>query len=408
MSKPYRILYHHRTQALDGQRVHIHEIQRALRAMGHEVVEVAPLPATEAAGSDASRSGARRLIESVAERTPAGLYELAELAYNIPAYLRLAAEIRRSRPDFIYERYSLNTVAGVWASRRYGIPLLLEVNSPLADEKRRHGRLAFHNVARRIERYVVTQATRTLAVTGVLQRRLVAATNIPDHHVLVVQNGVDPERFAAAERRRNEIRFRLGVGREVVVGAVGFFRDWHGIDRLVEAIHAERRLSRGVRLLLVGDGPALPGVRERARELGMADRVIFAGSVPHDEVPGLVAAMDVVMIPYVVDYASPLKLFEYMAAGKAIVAPQQLNVEEVLTHDIDALLFAPGDNAALRSALVQVVCGPELRGRLGRAARQTIDRRDFTWSGNAARIVRVFDEVCGPGAAADVLRSSHA
>jgi glycosyltransferase involved in cell wall biosynthesis len=408
MSGPYRILYHHRTQALDGQRVHIHEIQRALRALGHDVVEIAPLAATETAGSDASRSLARRVIEWVAARTPAAMYEIAELVYNVPAYLRLSAAIRRTRPDFIYERYSLNTVAGVWAARRYRIPLLLEVNSPLADEKQHHGRLAFHGVARRIERYVVTQATRTLAVTGVLKDRLVRATGVADHRVVVVQNGVDPERFAAAERRRNEIRFRLGVGREVVVGAVGFFRDWHGIDRLVEAMHAERRLSRGVRLLLVGDGPALPGVRERARELGVADRVILSGSVPHGEVPALVAAMDVVMIPHVVEYASPLKLFEYMAAGKAIVAPRQPNVEEVLTNDADALLFAPHDNAAFRLALVQVASSPELRGRIGRAARQTIERRDFTWNGNAARIVRVFEEECGPRTAAGVLRSSHA
>jgi glycosyltransferase involved in cell wall biosynthesis len=408
MSGPYRILYHHRTQALDGQRVHIHEIQRALRAMGHEVIEVAPLASTEAAGSDASRSRGRRLIEWAAERTPAAMYEIAELAYNVPAYLRLSAAIRRSRPDFIYERYSLNTLAGVWAARRYGIPLLLEVNSPLAEEKERLGRLTFHRTARRVERSVVTQATRTLAVTGVLKRKLVADTDAPDSRILVVQNGVDPERFAAADRRRNEIRFRLGLGREVVIGAVGFFREWHGIERLVEAMHAEHRLSRGVRLVLVGDGPAVPSVRERALALGMGDRVTFTGSVPHDEVPGLVAAMDVVMIPHVVEYASPLKLFEYMAAGKAIVAPRQPNVEEVLTEDADALLFAPGDQHELRSALLKAVCSPELRGRLGRAARQTIVRRDYTWSGNAARIVRVFDEACGPRPAAGVLRSSHA
>jgi hypothetical protein len=110
----------------------------------------------------------------MAERTPAGLYELVELAYNLVAYFRLSKAIRHFKPDFIYERYALNTAAGIWAAKRFRIPLLLEINSPLADEKKRLGKLVFYRIAHRVERYVVTNATRTLAVTGVLKRLLVA------------------------------------------------------------------------------------------------------------------------------------------------------------------------------------------------------------------------------------------
>lgn len=404
----YRILYHHRTQALDGQRVHIHEIQRALRAMGHAVVEVAPLPADEPAGGVARRGLRRRLLSTIAEHTPPGVYELLELAYNVPAYVRLSRAIRRVRPDFIYERYSLNTAAGVWAARRFGIPLLLEVNAPLAEEKRRLGKLVFHRIARRLERHVVRQATRTLAVTNVLKDRLVAQTGVATDRVVVVPNGVDPARFDRAAAQRAEVRRRLGVGGEVLIGAVGFFREWHGIDLLLRALYADPSLQWATRVLLVGDGPAVPDLQRLARTLRLERRAIVLGSVPHDEVPPLVAALDVVLIPRAVEYASPLKLFEYMAAGKAIVAPRQRNLQEVLTDDVDAIFFAPEHLEMLRAALARVVFDGALRRRLGEAARRTIERRRLTWEGSAARIVETFEESIGAAAAPAVLAGSRA
>jgi hypothetical protein len=158
--------------------VHIREIQQSLGALGHHVLEVAPLAGGEQAGAQPSPSMQRRVLQAIAERTPAGAYELIELGYNVPAYRRLASAIRRFRPDFIYERYSLNTLAGVWAARRAGIPLLLEVNSPLADEKKALGKLRLYRTARRIERYVVTRSTQTLAVSHVLRNVLVSAHGV--------------------------------------------------------------------------------------------------------------------------------------------------------------------------------------------------------------------------------------
>src|SRR5437764_2767820 len=115
-----KILYHHRTQALDGQRVHIREIQEALRAAGHEVLEVAPVPSAEAAGAEPVPTWQRRFFGRVASWAPRGAYEGLELGYNLLGYARLARAIRRFRPDFLYERYALNTVAGAWASARFG------------------------------------------------------------------------------------------------------------------------------------------------------------------------------------------------------------------------------------------------------------------------------------------------
>jgi glycosyltransferase involved in cell wall biosynthesis len=145
--------------------------------------------------------------------------------------------------------------------------------------------------------------------------------------------------------------------------------------------------------VLVGDGPAVPKLREYAVQGCVADRVIFAGSIPYDQVPRHIAAMDIVLLPRAVEYASPLKLFEYMAAGKAIVAPHQENLLEILTEGGDALCFPPEDRKALEVVLCRLVEDESLRRRLGEEAKRTIERRGLTWAGNASRIVNVASEL---------------
>jgi glycosyltransferase involved in cell wall biosynthesis len=388
----YRILYHHRTQALDGQRVHITTIQRALRQLGHEVLEVSPLPAVEAAGGASVPTLRRRVLEKVAAATPKGAYEGLELAYNFVGFRALASAIRTFKPDFIYERYALNTVAGAWASKRYGVPLLLEVNSPLADEKRALGQLLFYRASRRLEAYVLNRATRVLAVTQVLADILHRSAGLPEQRTVVVHNGTDPEVVQRAAARRAAVRSELGFQSDaVVLGSVGFFREWHGVDQMLDAFAAVRRSSPRTRVLLVGEGPAIPSLQQLVTTHGLTDDVRFTGAVAHDRIPEFLAAMDVVVIPRAVEYASPLKLFEYMAAGKAILAPRQPNLLEVITEDHDALCFRPGDERELLGLIQKVVDDAALRRALGEAAQITIDARQLTWIGNAQRIIDTFE-----------------
>jgi len=388
-----RILYHHRTQALDGQRVHIRELQDALRAAGHDVLEVAPVAASELAGSQPVPTWRRRGFGLLATLAPPGIYDVLELGYNLVGFRKLARAIKSFRPDFIYERYAANTVAGVWASQKFGIPLLLEVNSPLAEEKRRLGTVRFHGLCRRLESYTLRHATCVLTVTGVLQQIVAAQENMPLEQILVVQNGVRPQAFRCPPGARHARRRALALEERIVIGAIGFFREWHGIDLLLRCVARSPLLRERVKVLLVGKGQALSSLKSLASELGIKDQVLFTGAVPHDQIPSYLAAIDVALMPRAVEYASPLKLFEYMAAGKAIVAPRQENLLEVLTEDVDALCFTPEDVESLETALVQTVIDGALRSKLGEQARRTIDERGFTWAGNALRLVQAFEEV---------------
>ena len=371
-----KFLYSHRTRAADGQWVHISALTGALTARGHEVALCGP------------DGGKPRKLDATSQRgisalLPAPIYECVEYGYSFPAYQRLAKAARAVAPDIFYERYNLFFHAGGWLKKKTGLPFMLEVNAPLVDERAAHGNLALKHWARRSEAAIWRAADVVLPVTNVLADYIRAA-GVPDDRIEVIQNGVDESFLARHDPAL--VRTRYGMGSKLVLGFTGFVRDWHGLDRAVRYIAASGR--NDLCLFIVGDGPARSALETLASELGVSDRVIFTGVVQREEIAAHVASFDVALQPAVVPYASPLKLFEYMAQGKAIVAPDGANIREVLTDGKDSLLFSEG---AFEKALTVLVEDETLRARLGAAAYNVLVANDYTWAGNARR-VEVFAE----------------
>ena len=365
-----RILYSHRIQSHDGQSVHIEEMVAALRAAGHEVMVVGPGFYVRSGFGAESRAVAlaRRLL-------PAAAAELAELAYNLPAARQLARAAASFRPDLIYERYNLYYLAGAWLARRRCVPFYLEVNAPLAEERSRFGGIGLAPLARAAERRVWRAADRVFAVTSELGRRI-TQEGVPAERVAITPNGVDPSRFPP--------RPAAGKDGALVLGFIGFARPWHGLDAVIRGI---AEAGPDLSLVVAGEGPACAELERLARSLGCERRVRFAGLTRRDAVPSLLAGFDIALQPRALPYASPLKLFEYMAAGCAIVAPDQPNISEIVAHGESALLFDPDRPEAMWQAIARLAGDPALRLRLGETARAEILRRDFTWAGNAARVI---------------------
>lgn len=379
-----KVLYHHRIGSKDGQFVHIAEMVHALEQEGAEVVVVGP-----GAVDNQSFGGESGLISQLKKRLPRAFYELLELTYSALDYWKLHRAIVEHRPDVIYERYNLLFVSGVWARQRHALPLLLEVNAPLLDERSRYDGIALHKLARWSERHVWRGADHVFTVTGVLARRI-AHEAVAGTRITVTPNGIEPEQFAGLPSRE-EAKRQLGLNGRLVLGFTGFVREWHGLDGILDLMVEYPDLN--LHLLLVGDGPARAPLESRARELGLSDRITFTGVIEREQVPTYVMAFDVALQPAVVPYASPLKLFEYLAAGCAIVAPASENILEILTNECNALLFDPEQPQTRTDAILRLANDAALRQRLGEAAASTISERELTWRTNARRVLEIAEDL---------------
>ncbi|HEX8847650.1 MAG TPA: glycosyltransferase family 4 protein [Pyrinomonadaceae bacterium] len=302
-------------------------------------------------------------------------------------------EIKRQPPDFIYQRYSRFSWAGVAASLKTRRPLFLEYNGSEVWVGRYWDRVGMLGLLERYERLNLRAAARIFVVSEVERENLLRA-GVADEKIVVNPNGVDAERFRP-NIGGELVRRALGVEEnETLVGFVGTFGPWHGVVELAQAITMIPKGAR-VRFLLVGTGVLREKVEETLREGGAAQRVILTGAVEHERVASLLDACDVLASPHVPledgspFFGSPTKLFEYMAMGKGIVASRLGQIGDVLSHEETALLVEPGNVRELCEAIMRLANERGLRERLGAAARlEAVEKH--TWSHNARRVLEAY------------------
>ena len=375
-----KILYHHRTASSDGQAVHIEEMILAMKELGHEIKIVSPQQ------KDNNQMGNTiSWVEKLRNHSPKHLYEIMELTYSILAYYRLFIIMKQFKPDILYERYNLFMIAGAIIHKLHGLPFILEVNSPLAEERSVHGGLSFPRLAAWIEGMVWRSANIVLPVTHVLAN-YVEAYGVPKNRIHVIPNGINLSKFSK-NISKDQAKFQLGLQNKLILGFTGFVRDWHGMDKVLYWMKNNNHYN--VHLLIVGDGPARLELENLAKSLKLESRISFTGVIPRDKVPNYIASFDIALQPSVVSYASPLKLFEYMALAKPIIAPDTPNLREILENEKNALLFNINHPSSFESALNKLCSDSTLRNQIGNGARDTIDKLQLTWIGNAMKVEKV-------------------
>ncbi len=313
--------------------------------------------------------------------------ELRNLLYNVTLFERAYNSIQAREVDFIYERYSLFGTAGVNLKEKLGVPLILEVNAPLAEEQERMRGLEMKELARETEKKIFRAADSVLAVSTPL-KKFIASCGVPEEKITVVPNGIDPTRFN--DHVPANKRVDLGLRNKWVCGFVGSLKPWHGTETLLRAFRILHLSHPETHLLFVGEGPMRESLKGQSRAWNLEDAVTFTGNIDHHRVPDYVAAMDVTVAPYIPHenfYFSPIKIFEYMAMGKPVVAGRIGQIEEMISPDT-ALLFEPGNVDELRNALENLVTDPDLARRLGQRSRRWSANR-FTWQRNAETVVEI-------------------
>ena len=360
-----------------GCSIHVQEVLRALVKRGAHV----ELFAASAAGQPSADLANIRL-----HRLPPP--PKGELAFReqqcLGANGALRTALKREGPfTLVYERYSLWSFAGMEYARATGTPGLLEVNAPLIEEQAEHRGLVDGASAQRVAERAFNAAQVLLAVSEEVAEYL-KRFSMAREKVHVVPNGVNPDRFAP-----NQMPSLPTAAETLTVGFAGSMKPWHGLENLLEAFARLHQRLPASRLLLVGDGSGREPLAAAASARGLGKAVQFTGAVPANEVPGLLASMDVAVAPYPNlpnFYFSPLKVYEYMAAGLPVVASRIGQLEKLIEHQRNGLLVPPGDAPVLASELERLGREPDLRRRLGQAARARVVR-DHTWDGAVERIL---------------------
>lgn len=325
--------------------------------------------------------------------TPAAV-EGWEFSLNTGFAARLT-DLHRAAPcGAVYERYSLFGTAGCEFATRHDLPYLVEVNAPLVQEARTYRDLQSVQLASDVAAHVFGRADHVVAVSAAVRDWVLEMA--PKARVTVLPNGVDIDRIrpGAVDPAWRE-RFAGAEPGARVVGFVGRIRPWHGIDLLLQAFARARTAAPELRLAIVGDaGDATHELANAAGRLDLGDSVVFTGAVSPEDVPAALGAMDIVTAPYPdLDkfYFSPLKIFEYMAAGKAIVASACGQIGDVVADGQTGLLVPAGDPTALADALIALHRNPERIRSLGEAARAAAVAR-HSWQDRVATVNELMAE----------------
>jgi glycosyltransferase involved in cell wall biosynthesis len=290
--------------------------------------------------------------------------------------------VRNGPYDLVYERYSLWSYGGMQFSRDSHVPGVLEVNAPLIEEQARYREMNAPDFAKQVARQTFQNAEVIGAVSSQVANYV---ESFPDtgECVHVIPNGINPSRFPSQNAARDLQHF--------TVGFVGSLKPWHGLSTLVESFVNLHRTCPESRLLVVGDGPERENL---LAQLASAGRSVLAastltGAVPSGEVPRYLNCMDVGVAPYPAMpgfYFSPMKIFEYMAAGLPVVASRIGDLPYVMRDGFDGTFYAPDDAAELTDLLIRLRRDSTLRCRLGQNARVTV-LRNHTWEKNAERVL---------------------
>jgi glycosyltransferase involved in cell wall biosynthesis len=304
--------------------------------------------------------------------------------------------------DLIHERFNLLALGGAWASKKLGIPFVLEVNADLLEQRRFKGiqerglRRLFAIWATRI---CFETAAQIICISPRLKQHLHTKWNIDQSKLTVLPCAADVEAFKP-NYNSPTVRKNLGLTTEPVVMWVGGFYPWHDLSLLLDSFALILQRRPDARLVLVGDGQTRSSVEDMVTKNGMSHAVIMTGTIAHSHVPEMLSIADVAVVPSASITAglggtgTPLKLFEYMAAGKAIVATALNEAAEVIQHGHNGVLVEAGDVKQFAEATLKLIDEPGERYRLGQNAREQAVKYN-SWEHYTRRLEEIYFNVVG-------------
>ena len=337
-------------------------------------------------------------------RTPAAgglqLPVLAESALMRATEKRLLEVATQLRPDVLHAHSPvLNALPALRVGKQLGIPVVYEVRAFWEDAAVDHGTTHEGSLRYRATRALETRALKQAAHVFTICEGLrsdIVARGIPSARVTVIPNAVDVDAFAVGGQPEEALKTQLGLQGATVLGFIGSFYAYEGLDLLMDALPALLQTRPEVRVLLVGGGPQDAALKAQAQALGVADKVVFTGRVPHSEVQRYYDLVDVLCYPRhsmrLTELVTPLKPLEAMAQGRVLVASDVGGHRELIRHGETGVLFKAGSAPALAAAVTELLAQRETWPALRAAGRRFVET-ERNWAASVAHYVAPYQQL---------------
>lgn len=377
-------------------------ILREQRRLGWETFHVTS-PKHGAAGLEEEEIGEWHFFRTPVQPGPAQRVPLLrELQLMRAIEGRLEHVARRVRPDAIHAHSPvLNALPALRVGKRLRIPVIYEVRAFWEDAAVDHGTAREgglrYRLTRQLETYVLKRTNHVTTICEGLRAEIVGR-GVAETRVTVIPNAVDIGSFQFDEAPDEALRKQLGLQGKTVIGFIGSFYAYEGLDLLVEALPQVLAAHPEARLLLTGGGPQEQKLRQRAAELGLADKIVFTGRVPHSDVHRYYSIVDVFAYPRysmrLTELVTPLKPLEAMAQGRLLVASDVGGHKELIRDRETGILFQAGSATALADAITQLLAAREAWPQLRSNARRFVEQ-ERNWAGSVARYAAVYAQSLG-------------
>ena len=372
-------------------------ILREQRRMGWETYHLTSPKHTAAGPAEEEVDGLRFYRTAPAKGPLTRIPGLREFALMRALAQRLAEVARLTRPQVLHAHSPvLNALPALWVGRRLKIPVIYEVRAFWEDAAAdlgtgREGGLRYR-VSRALESFAFRRASHITTICDGLKREIVAR-GIPEHRVTIIPNAVDVAAFEFGQQPDTALKEKLGLSGRTVIGFIGSFYAYEGLDLLLAALPAISARMPDARVLLVGGGPQEPALKALAQTLALDDRVVFAGRVPHADVNRYYSIVDVFAYPRrsmrLTELVTPLKPLEAMAQGRLLVASDVGGHKELIRDGETGVLFRAGDAASLANAIVNLLAQRERWPRLRDQGRRFVET-ERTWATSVGGYRAVF------------------
>ncbi len=393
------VLYFHRTKGEGVEGVHIWSIIQSLRDMGYHVDVISP-DGKQCQNNDnesnvkanvKGKSFSKKLYSVISKYMPEIIFEVAEIMYNIRNYYIANKLLKEKKYKFIYERYAIFSFIPALLAKKYDIPLVMEINYTSQSPLYRKRSKIMKPLAVFTDKYVFRKTMVFSAVSSKLQEDLKLQYSVPDNKIIMTPNAADPEKFNMNRNALGKIG-RINLKDKHVIGFVGGFYPWHGVQFLIDAYSEVIKQYPNVVLLLIGDGPERGAIENYIENNKLSDSIILLGRIAHEKLPDYIATFDAGIMPDSNDYGSPMKIFEYMAQGCPVIAPDYGPILDVVQDGVHGFVFKKKDKMSLVEALVNITRGQvDLEG-IRRNCRTLIEE-DRNWGNNARMVVQAVENI---------------